>query len=54
MSAVPAAEERLITSQIDTAPKQDLHHVLVAGGLITSQIDTAPKQRGRRTAHHAV
>ena len=38
-----STRRRLITSQIDTAPKQ-LHHVL--GGelrLITSQIDTAPK-----------
>ena len=35
--------DRLITSQIDTAPKQVWHLVRVRVGLITSQIDTAPK-----------
>ena len=40
----------LITSQSDTAPKQELCGAAAKSGLITSQIDTAPKQRGR--AHH--
>ena len=33
----------LITSQIDTAPKQTDYRVWLEFGLITSQIDTAPK-----------
>ena len=33
----------LITSQIDTAPKQLKNEAPDAFGLITSQIDTAPK-----------
>ena len=36
---------RLITSQIDTAPKQPCSSSGRASSLITSQIDTAPKQR---------
>ncbi len=35
---------RLITSQIDTAPKLILYSFFKGHGLITSQIDTAPKQ----------
>ena len=34
---------RLITSQIDTAPKQSERFGVWSDGLITSQIDTAPK-----------
>ena len=36
-------ERRLITSQIDTAPKQAVRFRDGANCLITSQIDTAPK-----------
>ena len=36
-------EMRLITSQIDTAPKRVLFSVFFRPCLITSQIDTAPK-----------
>ena len=35
--------KRLITSQIDTAPKRLPHMAHLPLGLITSQIDTAPK-----------
>ena len=41
------AKAGLITSQIDTAPKQHDGLVLVVAGLITSQIDTAPKPHER-------
>ena len=44
----------LITSQIDTAPKQADRRARHGRGLITSQIDTAPKPRGRRDALHRV
>ena len=37
-------QRRLITSQIDTAPKQAFRTEYQAFSLITSQIDTAPKQ----------
>ena len=37
----------LITSQIDTAPKQTIPTIHEGYGLITSQIDTAPKPLGQ-------
>ena len=42
---------RLITSQIDTAPKLGLGLAGAEDGLITSQIDTAPKLEHRHAAH---
>ena len=36
---------RLITSQIDTAPKLAVTQARKGSSLITSQIDTAPKRR---------
>ena len=44
-------EVRLITSQIDTAPKHDDAYVEQQARLITSQIDTAPKQASRCLLH---
>ena len=44
------AEKRLITSQIDTAPKRIERQGRTRAGLITSQIDTAPKRVGVRRA----
>ena len=43
-------EQRLITSQIGTAPKLRVIYVPERQGLITSQIDTAPK-RGLERNH---
>ena len=41
---------RLITSQIDTAPKRPCALKPVGQRLITSQIDTAPKRTSLRSA----
>ena len=43
---------RLITSQIDTAPKHGHGIPATCAGLITGQIDTAPKRRPENIANH--
>ena len=45
---------RLITSQIDTAPKRILAAQSRRRGLITSQIDTAPKREQKQLSAKAV
>ena len=48
---VDGRQLRLITSQIDTAPKPHAAQHREDGGLITSQIDTAPKQKFLPSRH---